>query len=309
MNIFVTGGNGFLGKNLQEAFSKTNHQCFYPTSQECNVLDLDDILSFCEYRCPKIDVILHTAAKCGGIKANINSPADFMRDNLQMGINVFEAARILRINKVYTLGSVCGYACYCPIPFKEDDLWLGFPEFSNSGYGISKKTIMLMGQMYRKQYGMGGAHLIPVNMFGFHDHFDLENSHVVPALINKFISAVETNKPTVECWGSGLATRELLFSVDCAGAIVRAIDIGLDTDLPINIGTGKDISIKDLAYKIADLTGFTGEIVFTGEVSDGQPKRRLDVSRAKDILGWTASTSLEDGLKKTIDWYKNNRDI
>lgn len=302
--IYISGANGFLGHHVKNEFKKYDVEILTPNSSQLNILDFDTLCLYLEKNKP--DSILHMGAICGGILANKNSPADFLTKNLQMGINIFEAAKIYGIKKVYTLGSICEYPMYCPTPFKEDNIWTGFPEKSNSGYGISKRVLMLMGITYRQQYGIGGAHLLPVNMYGIQDHFDLINSHVIPALINKFITAIKTNKPIVECWGSGTASREFLFAEDCSKAIVKAVIMKLNTELPINIGTGKEIFIKDLAYLIKELTGYTGEIVFTGEVSDGQPRRMLDVSRAKELLGWESTTELRDGLKQTIEWYRKS---
>jgi GDP-L-fucose synthase len=249
------------------------------------------------------------AAVCGGILANKNSPADFLQKNIEMASNLFEAARQAGCTKIYTLGSVCAYPKFCSVPFKEDDLWNGYPEETNAPYGIAKRTLLMLGQTYRQQYNIGGAHLIPVNLYGEHDHFNLINSHVIPALIRKFEAAIETKSSTVECWGTGEATREFLYAGDAANAIVKAIVMGLDTDLPINLGTGTDISIRDLAYLIKELTGFTGEIVFNGSVSDGQPKRMLDITRAKEMLDWNAETNLRTGIIRTIDWYRHNKKL
>lgn len=301
--VLVTGGTGFLGKHLQKAFK---------AHPECDVTYVGrsfNLKSFAEtetdLRYYKPDIIIHAAAVCGGILANKNSPADFLRDNAQMGLNIFEAGRVHDVQYLYTLGSVCSYPKFCPVPFKEDNIWNGYPEETNAPYGMAKRMLLMLQQSYRSQYGIKGAHLIPVNMYGEHDHFDLVNSHVIPALINKFTTAVRENRKTVQCWGTGDATREFLYAGDAAEAMVKAVVTGLDTDLPINLGTGIDISIKDLAYLIGEIVGFSGEIEFTGDVSDGQPKRRLDVSRAKELLGWHARVALEDGLRKTIEWYKN----
>lgn len=302
MKIFITGGNGFLGQNLLPLFN--NAEYYAPTSKQVDVLDFKRLSNSIKNYKP--DVILHMSAVCAGLLGNKNRPADFIRDNTQMGLNIYEAARINNIKYVYSLGSICMYHLHCPTPFKEDDLWNGMPELTNSPYGQSKRTLLMLSQTYRQQYGIGGAFLMPVNMYGYFDHFDLINSHVVPALINKFCNAVKNNLPVVNCWGTGNATRELFFAEDCCDAIVMAIMQKLDTDLPINLGVGKDITIKNLASLIGELTGFKGEIIFTGEVGDGQPKRLLDVSRAKELLGFTAKTSLKDGLIKTIEWYKNN---
>ena len=313
--IVVTGAGkrGFLGNHVKEAFlpfkaegaaDTDKHYIMYTGSEYDLVKQANADALFTDLR---PDVLVHMAAVCGGILANKNSPADFLRDNTQMSLNVYEAARKFGCKKVYTLGSVCAYPKHCPVPFNEDDLYNGYPEETNAPYGQSKRTLLMLGQTYREQYGIGGAHLIPVNMYGSHDHFDLTNSHVIPALINKFVNAKENDLPSAPVWGTGEATREFLYAGDCASAIVKAVMEELDTPQPINIGTGKDISIKDLAFLLRQLIEYTGEIDFTGEVSDGQPERRLDVSRAKELLEFEAQTSLEDGLKKTIAWYKENR--
>jgi len=302
MRLFITGGNGFLGSHILNELKNTNIDYLAPTSKELNILDGNALNHYIMNYQP--DSILHLSARCGGILANKNSPADFLRDNTQMALNIYESARLYEIPYVYSLGSVCMYPVNCPIPFKEDDIWNGAAEITNFPYGQAKRTLMMLGQTYRQQYNVGGAHLIPINLFGPKDHFDLVNSHVIPALINKFNHAAINNLPTVECWGSGNACREFVFARDCAQAIVKAITTKLDTNLPINLGVGKDISIKELAKLIAKLTNYKGKVVFTGAVSDGQPKRVLDVSRAKELLDWQASTSLEEGLKETIAWYR-----
>lgn len=313
--ILVTGGNGFLGKNIQLEFSKQKsvqqllHPHFdviFPTSEDCDILEYDEFDKFVfDYR---PDTILNMVAICGGILANKNKPADFLAKNTQMGLNVYEVARNRGVKFVHSLGSVCAYGLKPPhFPFIEDDLFCSFPEKTNSGYGQAKRTLLMLGTTYREQYSIGGSHLIPVNMYGEHDHFDLVNSHVVPALINKFINAKENNLPEVFCWGTGIATRELMYAADASEAIVKAVLNDLNTELPINLGTSSEISIHDLALLIAELTEYSGKIVFTGEVSDGQPRRMLNVDRARDILKWEAKTDLKTGLIKTIEWYKNNK--
>lgn len=308
MNVLVTGGTGFLGKNLQKISEDSGINLIIPSSSECDWLSAQSVETYTEsnLKSPP-DVILHMAASCGGILANKNTPASFLRDNTQMGLNVYEYARQKGIKMVYSLGSVCSYPVNCPSPFKEDDIWNGKPEDTNMPYGQAKRNLMVLSQTYRQEYGIGGAHLIPVNMYGKFDHFDLIKSHVIPALIRKFVTAVENNLPIVECWGTGAATREFLYAEDCAKAILLAIKNKFDYDQPVNLGVGKDISIKDLALMIKSLTGFRGDVIFTGAVSDGQPKRLLDVSRAKKLLNWEAETSLENGLIQIIDWYKSNR--
>jgi GDP-L-fucose synthase len=305
MKILTTGGTGFLGKHIQKAFANSANDLWFPSSKDLDLLDaraLEEIISYI-----RPDVILHAAAICGGILANKNRPADFLRDNTQMALNIYECARKSNVKRIYSLGSVCAYPKHCPVPFREENIWNGPAEETNFPYGQAKRTLLMMGQTYRTQYGFSGAHLIPVNLYGEYDHFDPINSHVIPALIRKFDNAVVNNLPVVECWGSGNATREFLYAGDAAEAIVKAVDTGLDTELSINLGTGKDISIKDLATKIADLTGYLGKIEFSGDVSDGQPKRMLDVSRSKQLLGWEAKTQLDEGLTRTIRWYRKNK--
>lgn len=308
MRLLVTGGTGFLGKHVSEAMGKSylaTQHVWMPSSKELDLSDREEAWEAISSFNP--DVILHMAAKCGGILANRNSPADFLHDNLDMASLIYRSAKQLRC-AVYTLGSVCAYPKFCPTPFEEDDIWNGYPEETNAPYGIAKRVQLMLGQTYRQQYGIKGAHLIPVNMYGEYDHFDLTNSHVIPALIRKFDTAIVNKLPQVECWGTGEATREFLYAADCAEAIVAAIEQKLDTELPINLGTGKEISIKELAHLVSDLMGYDGEIVFTRNVSDGQPRRMLDVTRAKAILGWRASTTLKNGLTRTIEWYRRNKE-
>jgi GDP-L-fucose synthase len=328
MKILITGGTGFLGKHVRNELEKhgcrtydtlvndcgqhivlcgpkPEHIAWLPPSSQLNAEKDTSVDAWVQELRP--DVILHMAAKCGGILANKNNPAGFLRDNTQMGLNIYEAARKYGVSHVYSLGSVCMYPKYCPVPFREDDIWNGAAEETNFPYGQAKRTLMMLSQTYREQHGIKGVFLVPVNMYGEHDHFDLTNSHVIPALIRKFCDAVKNGSSPVECWGSGEATREFLYAGDAARAIVKTVLGTLDIDVPINLGVGQDISIKDLAYLIKSLTEYQGEIVFNGDVSDGQPKRMLDVSRAQKLLGWTAETDLKTGLRQTIAWYRENQ--
>jgi GDP-L-fucose synthase len=304
MKILVTGGTGFLGKHIMPKLQTSGQDVWAPSSKELDLSDweesYDAMLRF------QPDTILHMAALCGGILANKNSPADFLHKNLDMASLIFHTAKLTGCKRVYTLGSVCAYPKFCLTPFNEDELWNGYPEETNAPYGIAKRVQMLLGQTYREQYGIGGAHLIPVNLYGEYDHFDPTNSHVIPALIRKFEEANRQGRGSVKLWGTGKATREFLYAGDAAEAIAKAVLTGFDSPQPINLGTGQDISIEDLAYLIEKLTNSRSlYIQFTGEVSDGQPKRMLDVSRAKELLGWTAQTSFEEGLRRTIDWYRS----
>ena len=304
--VLVTGGSGFLGKNLQEAVLSSGFEWCFVSSKQVNLLEQIEVTRLLDQYRPT--VLLHMAAICGGIGANKNRPADFVHLNSRMTCNVFQAAQNNGIEYLYTLGSVCAYPKHCPVPFKEDDIWNGYPEDTNAPYGTAKRLQLVMQQAYREQYGIKGAHLVPVNLFGPHDHFDLKNSHVIPALIRKIIYAKENQCESVEIWGSGNATREFLYAGDCATALVKVIESKLDYPSPTNLGTGRDISIKNLAELIAKLVEYNGELVYLGDNTDGQPKRRLDVSRAKQLLEFEATTSLEDGLGQTIDWYRKHRD-
>ena len=324
MRILCTGGTSALGKNLQE-YVRTHFDDFnkmHPESQwffvgrgkyingrvglrqgyEYDLTDMECAKALVVDYNP--DVILHLAASCGGIGLNKKIPADLGRDNLLMGINILEAARMYKIPKVYLVSTVCSYPLNSPVPFKENDLFNGMSEPTNRFYSDAKKMICTLHDAYRQQYGLKGAKLIPANLYGLHDHFDLESSHVIPALIRKFLEAKKENKPFVECWGTGTAEREFLNFEDASRALYLAIKNSLDSELPINVGTGKSILIKDLAVLIGELVGYTGEIVFNGAVSDGQMKRRLDVSRAKEMFGFEAQISLRDGLRNTIEWYE-----
>lgn len=260
-----------------------------------------------------IPYIIHLAAKCGGIGANRKSPATFMEDNLRMTLNVFESwkyvSELVGKNnqlKLVCLGSVCSYPEHCPVPFKEKDIWEGYPEKTNAPYGIAKKVMMELMTAYRKQYGLRGVFLIPVNLYGQCDHFDLENSHVIPALIRKFYEAKLNDESAVHLWGTGSASREFLYVKDAAKGIVDAM-VNYEGDQPVNLGTGMEITIRALAELIRDLIGYEGTLHWDTTMPDGQPRRCLDVSRAKKCFGFEAKTNFKDGLAETIDWYKNHR--
>jgi GDP-L-fucose synthase len=301
MKLFITGGNGFLGYHIKKELDDAKISYLAPRSSELNILDFVKLSNYLLIHKPT--TIVHCAALCGGLYKNANSPADFLFGNTQMALNIYEAARQNNITNIYSLGSVCMYPVNCPTPFKEDDIWNGAAEITNFPYGQSKRTLLMLGQTYRQQYGFTGAHLIPVNLFGTHDSFDDQKSHVIPALIKRFVDAADNNLISVNCPGNGTATREFLYASDCAKIITKTVLSGFDSDLPINLGVGKDITIHDLAHLIAKLAGYTGEIKFVGGLN-GQPRRLLDVSRSKQLLNWRASTTLQDGLQQTIEWYR-----
>lgn len=302
--VLITGGSGFLGRHVLKEMNKQNISYLAPSSKQFNLLDVKSMCNYLNKHKP--DSILHMAAICGGIVKNSHLPAYFLQENTQMALNIYESARLSGITHIYQLGSVCMYPLNCPTPFKEEDIWNGMPEPTNAPYGEAKRLLMVMGQAYRAQYGFTGACLIPVNMFGTFDSFDDEKSHVIPALIKKFLHAKKDLLPEVQCLGTGTATREFLYVADAAEAIVRVVAERLDYELPINLGVGKDISIKNLAILIKKMVGYDGNIVFKDDNFDGQPKRLLDVSRAKQVFGWEAKTGLTEGLKKTIEWYLQN---
>jgi GDP-L-fucose synthase len=309
MSILLTGASGFLGQHIRHEFA-TNHpttNLLTPSSKQLNVLDYDGLYAYLLDQRP--DKIIHAAALCGGIKKNSESPADFLHQNTQMALNIYEAARAANINYILGLGSVCMYGLIPPhIPFIEDDIWSSYPEKTNGMYGIAKRVLMLCSQSYRQQYGIRGCFLVPANLMGQFDHFDLEHSHVIPALIRKFDDAAQNSKPFVEVWGnrgSGVS-REFLYAGDLAEVLAKAAVSSFDHPEPINIGTGVETTIDSLIELIARMTGFRGEVRYNGKL-DGQPKRVLNVDRAKELLGFQAKTSLKDGLAKTIQWYQEHK--
>ncbi len=300
MRLLLTGGTGFLGKHVH---LPSNYTVWRPSSQELNLLDKDEavrkVVDF------KPDVILHLAARTGGILASKNHPVDFVHPNMDMASNIFHAALKSNCPTIYTVGSVCAYPKHCPVPFKEDDLWNGYPEETNAPYGCAKRMLLILQQSYRQQYGIKGAHFLMVNLYGEHDNFDLQKSHVIPALIVKCLQAKKNGAATVDVWGDGLATREFIYASDAAEALLMSVEQSLDYEQPINLGSGRDISIHDLAELIKELTGYQGQMVFNGGLN-GQPKRLLDVSRAKKLIGFEAQTNFREGLVRTIDWFKSN---
>ena len=303
--ILVTGGAGFLGRHVVAEIERRRlgavtapRKAQFDLTREADVGRLFETV--------KPQVVIHLAAVVGGIGANRESPGRFFYENVMMGALVMEQARLAGVEKFVGVGTICAYPKLAPVPFRERDLWNGYPEETNAPYGIAKKMLLVQGQAYRQQYGFRAIHLLPVNLYGPHDNFDPASSHVIPALIRKFLEAAGRADRTVVCWGTGRATREFLYVEDCARAVVDATE-RYDEPEPVNIGAGFEISIRDLAHLIAELTGFRGEIAFDPGKPDGQPRRSLDVTRARDAFGFTASTGFRDGLARTIAWYKAQR--
>lgn len=299
--VVVTGGAGFLGKHLVKRIERTGcRNIFVPTHREYDLTREDAIeRMFHDYR---PEVLIHLAAVVGGIGANRANPGRFFYDNAIMGIRLIEGARAYGVEKTVVLGTICAYPKFTPIPFAEEDLWNGYPEETNAPYGLAKKMLLVQCQSYRAQYGMNSVFLLPVNLYGPGDNFDLESSHVIPALIRKCIEALEAGRNEIVLWGNGDPTREFLYVEDAAEGIVLATE-RYDNSEPVNLGSGMEISIRDLATTIAAMTGFTGRILWDTNRPNGQPCRCLDVSRAEREFGFRARTSFECGLRKTINWY------
>ena len=302
--ILVTGGAGFLGKKVVEELiyhGAEQSNIFIPRSSEYDLRNKE----ICELLVRDVDIIIHLAAKVGGIGYNRDHPAELFYDNAIMGIQLMEAARLAGVKKFVAVGTVCAYPKFTPVPFREEDLWSGYPEETNAPYGLAKKMMLVQSQAYRAQYGFNAIFLLPVNLYGPGDNFDPESSHVIPALIKKFVEAKEKGETEVIVWGTGSASREFLFVKDAANAIVLASE-KYNCDEPINIGAAKEISIKNLVEIISEITGFKGKIIWDTEKPDGQPRRCLNTSRAKKEFGFEAATSFEAGLKETIEWYIAN---
>lgn len=299
--MIVTGGAGFLGRHVVARLEARGARCMVPRSAQYDLTREADVERlFGEH---PADAVVHLAAQVGGIGANRDNPGLFMYSNLAMGALTLEYARKAGISKYLQVGTVCSYPKFTPVPFHEEDLWNGYPEETNAPYGIAKRALLVLAQSYRAQYGMNAVTLLPVNLYGPYDNFDLETSHVIPALIRKMDDAAREGRPTVELWGDGSASREFLYVDDCARAIVLAL-AGYEDAEPVNLGTGSEITIRRLAETIAQLTGFSGEIRWDTSKPNGQPRRCLDVSRAQSGFGFTAETSFEDGLRQTVDWYR-----
>lgn len=303
----VTGGAGFLGKYVVDAISQYEGvEVFVPCRRDYDLVEMTDVRRLLTDTAP--DLIIHLAAVVGGIGANQKSPGRFFYENLMMGAQLIEQARVANVEKFVAVGTVCAYPKHTPVPFKEDDLWNGYPEETNAPYGLAKKMMLVQAQSYRQQYGFNTIFLLPANLYGPGDNFDPASSHVIPALIRKCVEARETGAEAVEVWGTGAASREFLYVADCAEAI-RLAAKRYDEAAPVNIGSGAEITISELVHTIARLCGFEGRIIWQRDKPDGQPRRSLAVSRAKEKFGFEARTPLEEGLKRTIEWYERNCEI
>lgn len=303
--VCVTGGAGFLGSFVTaKLYERGAKDVFIPTIEKYNLVQRDSIRQMLDDSTP--DIIIHLAAQVGGIGANREHPAEFFYSNLMMGVQLIHEAWLRKIQKFVALGTICAYPKFTPVPFKEENLWDGYPEETNAPYGLAKKMLLVQSQAYRQQYGFNSIFIMPVNLYGPRDNFNPESSHVIPALIKKCVEAVESKAESIEVWGDGSPTREFLYVEDAAEGILLATE-KYDSPEPVNLGSGMEISIKDLVELIARLTGFNGRIVWDASKPNGQPRRRLDVDRAEKAFGFRAGTTFEQGLKRTIDWYRQQK--
>ncbi|MFH1791107.1 MAG: GDP-L-fucose synthase [Candidatus Omnitrophota bacterium] len=310
--ILITGGSGFLGSYVMKNLKNRGYRNLtVPLITEYDLTKMDDVRRVYEKAEP--DVVIHLAAKVGGIGLNKSKPGELFYDNLIMGIQMMEEARMRGAGKFVAIGTICAYPKFAPVPFKERDLWNGYPEETNAPYGLAKKMLLVQSQAYRQQYGFNGIFLLPVNLYGPGDNFAPESSHVIAAVIKKCVDAMDKKDagkggpvPSITVWGTGKPTREFLYAEDCAEAIVLAME-KYNKPEPVNIGAGFEISVKDLVSLIARLTGFTGDIIWDASMPDGQPVRRLDTSMAEREFGFKAKTDFEQGLKRTIEWYLKNK--
>jgi len=305
--ICITGGAGFLGKVVtRKLIDRGATEIFIPTIEEYDLVDPNSIDKMLNDSNP--DIIIHLAAHVGGIGANREHPAEFFYDNLMMGVQLMHKAWQKGVEKFVAIGTVCAYPKFTPVPFKEDDLWIGYPEETNAPYGLAKKMLLVQSQAYRDQYGFNSIFLLPVNLYGPGDNFNLQSSHVIPALIRKCIEAENHGVEEIEVWGDGSPTREFLFVEDAAEGIVLATE-SYNESLPVNLGSGYEISIKTLAEKIAYHTGFNGRLVWNKDKPNGQPRRGLDTTRAFEKFGFKAKVDFDQGLKKTVAWYRENQHL
>ncbi len=303
--VVVTGGAGFLGGYVTERLQKRGcKNILVPKIEDYDLVSINDISRM--YDDMKPDVVIHLAAVVGGIGANREHPGEFFYKNLMMGVQLIEQGRLRNIEKFVAIGTVCAYPKFTPVPFKEENIWNGYPEETNAPYGLAKKMLLVQSQSYRAEYGFNSIFLLPVNLYGPGDNFDPASSHVIPALIKKCVDAIDSGADYIDCWGTGSASREFIYVADAAEGILLATE-HYNGPEPVNIGAGFEITIKELAEKIVELTGFTGEIRWDSSKPDGQPRRRLDVSKANKYFGFKAKTPFDKGLKTTIDWYRKHK--
>jgi GDP-L-fucose synthase len=303
--IVVTGGAGFLGGYVTKGLRKRGcKNILVPKIEDYDLVDINDIVRM--YGDMKPSIVIHLAAVVGGIGANLERPAEFFYKNLMMGVQLIEQGKLRNIEKFVAIGTICAYPKFTPVPFKEDDLWNGYPEETNAPYGLAKKMLLVQSQSYRAEYGFNSIFLLPVNLYGPGDNFNPASSHVIPALIKKCEDAVESGADHIDCWGTGNVSREFIYTADAAEGILLATE-HYNSSEPVNIGAGFEITIRQLSEQIAKLTGFSGELRWDNSKPDGQPRRCLDVSRAKKCFGFEAKTPFDEGLKATIDWYIANR--
>jgi GDP-L-fucose synthase len=303
--ILVTGGSGFLGRQVLTALAERGYQHVEAPTHADYDLTRGDEVAGC-IRDVRPDAILHLAAVVGGIGANRARPGEFFYQNLVMGAVLMEQARIADVQKFVAIGTICAYPKFTPVPFHEEDLWAGYPEETNAPYGLAKKMLLVQAQAYRQQFGFDAVYLLPTNLYGPGDNFHPTNAHVIPDMIRKCMDAIDADAPSITLWGTGNPTREFLYVRDCAEGVVDALE-RYDSSDPVNLGSGEEIRIGDLAQLVAEATGFRGEVRFDPSYPDGQPRRKLDTSRAEKAFGWKSTTSFRDGLRATVEWYRGVR--
>lgn len=298
--VIVTGGAGFLGRHVVAALAERGVQPIVPRKADHDLCVWESTRALIDETRP--DLVIHGAWTGGGIGYSREHPGTQARDNTLMAIHLMEACRLYKVGKFVGVGSICSYPKHTPVPFREEDLWAGYPEETNAAYGLAKKMMLVLAQSYRQEFGVNGVHLLMVNLYGPWDNFDLSSGHVIPAMIRKFASAKSAGSKTVTLWGDGTPTREFIYVTDAAEAIVRAAE-RYDSSDPVNVGSGVEISIRDLAQTIARLVGYEGDLVWDTSKPNGQPRRRLDVSKARERFGFEARVSFDDGLRRTVEWY------